>query len=189
MGDKQATKRLIDLNTEMEAARKKIRETGEAAFEEACAEVFAAHPKLESFSWPQYAPYFNDGEPCEFSVHELSGMVFDGVEWDGYELGVSTYTYEQQGTKQERHSWSGRMVEVPNYVRVEHEPRLDANNDGDTEIPEGFDMKAAIAAFEAIEPLHRFLQSNEDIAETAFGNHVKVTVSREGVSTEDYDHD
>lgn len=188
-----AIERLDELNKTMEAARKKIREEGQAAFRAACDDVFAQHPKLESFSWPQYSPFFNDGEPCEFSVHELDGMKFDGVEWNGYELGVSTYGYVQQGTKKvTRFNYRTRRdetVEEPNMVRAEHEPRLSCNGDDETEVPEGFDMKAAIAAFEAVEPILAFLQKNEDIAEVAFGNHVRVTVTRQGFDTDSYDHD
>jgi hypothetical protein len=32
--------------------------------------VFAASPDVEVVGWTQYAPYFNDGEPCVFSVGE-----------------------------------------------------------------------------------------------------------------------
>lgn len=31
-------------------------------------ELFEKNPNLESYSWPQYAPYFNDGDPCYFGV-------------------------------------------------------------------------------------------------------------------------
>lgn len=34
------------------------------------AEFFAAAPDVKCVAWTQYAPYFNDGEPCTFSVHE-----------------------------------------------------------------------------------------------------------------------
>lgn len=57
-------------------ARKKIQEAlvegcrlAREAFKEASTELFDKHPKLESFSWTQYTPYFNDGDECCFSVH------------------------------------------------------------------------------------------------------------------------
>lgn len=37
-------------------------------FTEECASLFVKHPKLESFSWTQYTPYFNDGETCYFGT-------------------------------------------------------------------------------------------------------------------------
>lgn len=33
--------------------------------------IFEECPNLYMISWVQYAPYFNDGDPCEFNVHEI----------------------------------------------------------------------------------------------------------------------
>ena len=38
-------------------------------FAEASKHLFDTHPDLESFSWQQYTPYFNDGDTCTFSVY------------------------------------------------------------------------------------------------------------------------
>jgi len=44
-------------------------------------EIFERHPSLESFSWTQYTPYFNDGSPCVFDANvEYLRVVYDGVE-------------------------------------------------------------------------------------------------------------
>ena len=32
-------------------------------------ELFDKSEKIESFSWTQYTPFFNDGDTCEFGVH------------------------------------------------------------------------------------------------------------------------
>jgi hypothetical protein len=32
--------------------------------------IFAADANVKSVNWTQYAPYFNDGDACEFSVRE-----------------------------------------------------------------------------------------------------------------------
>lgn len=34
-------------------------------------EFITKYPEIRAFAWTQYAPYFNDGEPCVFSVHDL----------------------------------------------------------------------------------------------------------------------
>jgi len=31
--------------------------------------LFEKYPDIESISWTQFSPYFNDGEECTFSVH------------------------------------------------------------------------------------------------------------------------
>lgn len=39
-----------------------------ALFHEICDEVFNSCPSLNTISWTQYTPYFNDGDPCEFGI-------------------------------------------------------------------------------------------------------------------------
>ena len=34
-------------------------------------EIFKATPELTGIAWAQYAPHFNDGEPCVFSVYDM----------------------------------------------------------------------------------------------------------------------
>lgn len=51
-------------------------------------DVFVEHPTIQTISWTQYTPYFNDGEPCEFSVHDCAGSILiNGEEypWDDKE--------------------------------------------------------------------------------------------------------
>ncbi len=45
------------------------------------------------------------------------------------------------------------------------------------------------SGYDALEALSKFLNDNEEVAEIAFGDHVKVIVTREGVEVEEYDHD
>jgi hypothetical protein len=33
------------------------------------APVFDGYPEVDSLIWGQWAPYFNDGEPCVFQIH------------------------------------------------------------------------------------------------------------------------
>lgn len=180
---------LKKLGDEMDTAREKMRAESKAAFRAACSEIFDAHPKLESFSWTQYAPHFNDGEACTFSVQELCGLEYDGVTFEGYELSVRTSRYVKVGTKPVEDVWRGRRSEDVYEEQQLPAPILDGDGDDEIEIPDGFDMPGAIAAFEALAPVHGFLASNEEVAEAAFGSHVKVTVSRGGVETEEYEHD
>lgn len=32
---------------------------------------FDKYPMVKTIHWTQYTPYFNDGDPCEFGVHEF----------------------------------------------------------------------------------------------------------------------
>lgn len=48
-------------------------------------EIFEKTDKIDSFSWTQYTPYFNDGDECTFSVHcdypYINGVDIDDLDW------------------------------------------------------------------------------------------------------------
>lgn len=48
-------------------------------------ELFEKVPELESVSWTQYTPYFNDGDICEFSCHLYDAKLNDTDSWDFYD--------------------------------------------------------------------------------------------------------
>lgn len=145
--------KLNELKSKMAAVKAEMAREGKQAFQEACDEVFQAHPKLESFSWVQYTPYFNDGEPCEFHVYEdLAKMVFEGKDLE--------------------------------YVWVNHRGEAVVEGVEDVEDKDGL-----VAAAEAAIKVTSFLAGNGEIALDAFGDHAKVTVSRDGIDVEHCDHD
>lgn len=47
-------------------------EKGKSFLIEGMNAVFEEYEQLESISWTQYTPYFNDGDPCEFSSNIYS---------------------------------------------------------------------------------------------------------------------
>ena|ERR1700761_976928 len=63
---------LKDLKSKMDAAKAELAEKGKDAVKVAFKEFFDAHPEVLALRWKQYTPYFNDGEPCEFSVGSWS---------------------------------------------------------------------------------------------------------------------
>jgi hypothetical protein len=87
-------KKLDELAGLFAAAWKRMAGEGEAALSEAFKELFDKHPKLKAVRWKQYTPYFNDGEPCEFSVHDPY-ILFEGCPEDGgdYEDGYMCCSY------------------------------------------------------------------------------------------------
>lgn len=73
----------------VEEAKKAAQEASRVAFKAGSAELFEAHPDLESFGWRQYTPYFNDGDECVFGVRsdfpDLNGMDENGGDEEDYE--------------------------------------------------------------------------------------------------------
>lgn len=87
--------RMAQLQTEYFAAAK-------TEFATASRGLFDANPKLESFSWTQYSPYFNDGDECTFSAHidypEVNGIEEYG---DGYDEDAAEKVKEFLGAFEE----------------------------------------------------------------------------------------
>ncbi len=132
---------LMQKKSELEKA---LAEHGETALKEEFKGFFEVHPEAVGIRWMQYTPYFNDGETCEFGVHEFYVKMSDsepeaGDYGDGFEDG-----------------W-----------RQDNRPAL-------------------VAAIKAASELQRV---GDEVYRIAFGDHVRVTATREGFEVEGYDHD
>lgn len=57
------------LTQHVENAKREIAAKAKTAVGALFKAFFTAHPEIGALKWTQYTPYFNDGEPCEFSVH------------------------------------------------------------------------------------------------------------------------
>lgn len=71
-----------ELTALKEAYDSKLVEEGEDALKEVFKELFEKHPRLESVTWVQYTPYFNDGDQCYFSVHDFDASISGPEEED-----------------------------------------------------------------------------------------------------------
>jgi hypothetical protein len=64
---------LNEMRIKMQQMKKEYEEViqnfGKEIFNSATKELFENNPKLTSFGWYQYTPYFNDGEECTFRVN------------------------------------------------------------------------------------------------------------------------
>lgn len=71
----------------LEQAVKEARETARNAFMDELKKLFANHPELKTMTWSQYTPYFNDGDPCSFSVNDAYISNYTDIspwgEWTG----------------------------------------------------------------------------------------------------------
>jgi hypothetical protein len=191
-----AAAKYAKLKKQMEAARKEMANTAAKLFKEMSAELFEENPELVSFSWTQYTPYFNDGDVCEFSCHgdypSVSIKVGDDVigydenrgdlEINGEEV-QSTYDLERQF----------KDLRVDSFRRDGKEYTYDKTTktiliDG-VKIPTYDDYSKQ---FDSLgKKVSAFLNAFEDEdMETMFGDHKKVTVTRDGeVEAESYEHD
>jgi len=71
------------MNKQISDIRKQMTEESKQYIEEACKELFEACPEVHQIHWTQYTPYFNDGESCEFSVHDINFVLTADLNEDG----------------------------------------------------------------------------------------------------------
>jgi len=56
----------------IKTAKAQFHENAKTLISGAISEFMKEHPEVEALRWTQYAPYFNDGDPCVFGVNEPS---------------------------------------------------------------------------------------------------------------------
>lgn len=127
----------------IEDAKKTVKEKSQEALKASFKELFDAHPTILGLRWTQYTPYFNDGEPCRFSVNEPYAKFVDTAE--------------------------------------------DAGDYGD-----GFDIipwrkEDQSDATRAIDDLFGLIA--QDVMLESFGDHAKITATRDGFEVDEYSHD
>jgi hypothetical protein len=154
---------LREKQEEIKKLKKEMLEASNKIFTDLTKTIFEDHPKVKSFGWNQYTPYFNDGDTCYFSVNtdyiQINSESVDESDWIN-ETKITNY-----GTwNREKREYEGR-TEVPN---------LD------------YDKDLVSASDEIREFLSNF---DEDFFMSQFGDHVEVTITAEGVSVDEYEHD
>ena len=128
-------------------------------------------PTMKAFGWRQYTPYFNDGEPCVFSVHQPWFLTDadpdpDDVE-DNYQYELSSWSDGHPSLGQVKTQWSGTEVVSADYTGPDR-ARYDR-------------VKALSDAIEGGE--------FEDVLLEAFGDHAEVRVTAAGITVDTYEHD
>ena len=154
---------LREKQEEIKKLKKEMLDASNKIFTDLTKTIFEDHPKVKSFGWNQYTPYFNDGDTCYFSVNtdyiQINGEPVDESEW------ISETKITNYGTwNREKREYEGR-TEVPN---LDYDPELVAASDEIREFLRNFD---------------------EDFFMSQFGDHAEITVTEDGVSVDEYEHD
>jgi hypothetical protein len=162
---------LLDRKAELEA---QIQTEAKEVFAAASKEIFEKYgDKVGVFRWKQYTPYFNDGDECVFSKHDVWIFTPEDAEDEDlrYEEGSEVF-YGQNVSK------TLYKKKSSDWVRLEREYEAFENPDFDPEYGE---------PYTAIHDLCKLI--DEDTAKALFGDHVEVIVTKDGVEVEEYSHD
>ncbi len=140
-------------------------------------QVVLDNPSVGFFGWHQYTPYFNDGDPCVFSVHSLwaepPGVTDEQSEGESDE----DYDYRIEG----RHEgveydkrWGKREIQ---WIGAKYET-------GPYEGPDEKTYDDLIALSQALEG-----GAFNDVLMEAFGDHAEIIVTPQEIRVEEYSHD
>lgn len=169
-----------DIKNKLDLLRQDYKNVAHQMFSEGTKILFDAHPRLQSFGFRAYSPYFNDGDECRFSIHadEDYGLKINGFSADGDEderdddeddenFEADVRVFENIWPKRGKYDYSSGYRNAP---WVDGEPDVDALVK---------DVSDFISAFD------------DETWEELIGNHVEVTIDRVGgLTTVDYsDHD
>lgn len=121
-------------------------------------------PQVVEFGWRQYTPYFNDGDPCVFRTYG-AWVRLDTDDADAEDYQLSVEERDDLGTRP---------------VTWEHRERRVGAYEGPDE-----------ARYDRCHALFRAIDDDEfdDALLKLFGDHAEVTVKRDGIQVDFYEHD
>lgn len=163
----QLKNEILELAAHMNELRAKAKDTANKLMKVGFDMLFEAYPQLQSISWTQYSPYFNDGDECVFSAHtdDFSVNWIETASEDSEEDEDEDEDYDDYG-HESNYTWK--------------------HPEGKVLLPESERTLQGEACDKIAELLENF---DEDNLKDMFGNHVKVVITRKGVTTDEYSHD
>jgi hypothetical protein len=156
-------KEVKERQKEINELKKDLHKKSEEAFFKGAKQIIDSCPELKSVSWNQYTPYFNDGDETIFSANtDYLKVNGDYAEEDD---SLRPAIVVNNGTwNREKRVYEGRVEQPnPNYNKT---------------------------LADAVDKMSEFLGIFDDsFYKSQFGDHVTVTITSDGVDTEDYEHE
>lgn len=136
-------------------------------------------PGIHSFGWRQYTPYYNDGEPCVFGVGNIWFLTPEAVE-DPEDKKLREDDYYRW---EEVHSYGGFGETVKDQVYDEPKRRyVDVERQNPHHNQRLFEVCERLSAEVWSGEFHVALLA-------AFGDHAIVTVNKDKITVEYFEHD
>jgi hypothetical protein len=169
-------------------ARMQFEERMKTAFNDVFKTFFEQYPEITAVAWNQYTPYFNDGEPCVFSVGDFFGLA-KGQKFNvngekeielneinsAYDLDLESFPYKGKPSEyvyENRHKYDWYEQSIQAYENASKaNPRY-------AEICDGWKELVDVLS-----------STDENIYHTAFGDHVFVLATKDGIEVNEFDHD
>ena len=180
---KQIKSKLGSIQKEIEKLEKQASKESQKLITKGFKEIFKKYPDLQSFSWTQYTPYFNDGDECTFSANTESIYLNDAEEDDsvyGLEQFLDKLKHPKKAINQLKKRIEEYKKEKYSYTWIEDE--IERIENGSIE-----ETEHKLMMLQDIQQI--FSHIDDNCFRAMFGDHVRVTVTKKGWSTESYEHD
>lgn len=140
-------------------------------------------PRIHTIGWTQYTPYFNDGEPCEFSVGQ-PWFTTTGLPKLDEETGAPT---DQHDLGEDDDDFEGYSYEMSTYSR---HPTLGGvlSRYNQPEQPYAGPDEALWNACKELSDAIEGGEFEDELLE-AFGDHAEVRIRASGITVDGYSHD
>lgn len=157
-----------ELNAERQALEQKYQSKMQEYMKGLTKKFFEENPQITAFTWTQYTPYFNDGEECTFSRHEIlaTNCPLEEIEDVRYE----EYVGDTEGIFVS--NFSTGTFKTPYYKET-----VEAITQAGVDV-------AAVRKF-----INLLGSIDDDVYCEMFGDHVKVIAHTGGFNIEDHEHD
>ncbi len=153
--------KLKELTEEFGVLRKTFQDKAQTGLTNGILEFFAENPEIEYLRWTQYAPYFNDGDPCVFHVYDVHAFLTAQARAD---FGLDAESEDDV---------EGHLYEICRWDMREHKYVYASGR--------AKELEDAVGEFE------KALKSLDDFLDTMYGSDTEVRVYRDGhTETEDY---
>ena len=171
------------LNNQIGKLEEKVNKESKKLITKGFKDLFKKYPDLKSFSWTQYTPYFNDGDECIFGANtEYLSINASEEEESVYQL--RKFLDDLEHPRKAINALTKRIEEYKknkwDYAYLEESIKTIQNSSIE-------DTKAKLKMLEDIDSVLSCISN--DTYRDMFGDHVKVTVTKEGWTTESYEHD
>ena len=174
--------RLKSAKRSMDRIRSKSANIGEKLFGECVKQLFKDHPDLQTFSWPQYTPHWNDGDELVFSTHFYS-LAVNGEEEPEC---LDTLEHMNDLLSNRQKSEARIVMELSGASKDRWE---DERLKNDLDIVKTRDPKEVADKYRMKKAIHELLTSIDDsVYQHMFGEGL-VVVGRDGINVENYEHD
>lgn len=160
---------LAALLAQIKSINEQITAHGRDLLGKAFKEFFDRCPEVRAVVWTQYAPYFNDGDPCTFGVNQREIVPFlDKIEPELAEFIAARRDEDDEETVA---YMSGDGCMLPYKID-------DSTYASQKRVQAAFDEILALA----------FTDECENLMQTAFGDDCRVVATRDGFDIDECEH-